>query len=568
MAIGGYTRFSKVPQVNIQRSTFNLSHSHKTTFNGSKGEIVPIGLFEVLPGDTFKADVTGFVRLATPLKPVMDNLYLDVFWFFVPNRIVWDGKARPWQDAPADGSWAEMLGEDYDPANPVHYQVPKGKFSAASTNKPIEGLMDYYGLPILAPLTDSNEVKFSSLPAWGYREIFWQWFRDENLQLGDLSDYEIEDADGNNTQLLPRGKRHDYFTGCLPYPQKGDPIGVPILGNGSINVTGAPTFYTDTPGVNFPLSNEGGDVIADSFQSDGELKWGDPGLEVSLTEVSSVSINDLRVAIAFQRLLERDMRGGTRMNEIIESHFAVTNPDARLQRSEFLGGGSSRINIRQVEQTTPDTDSGVGDLGAYGTCVLRGNRITKSFSEHGYIHCLINVRADLSYQQGMPRHFLRDSKYDFYWPELANIGEGIVWNLEIYTGETGTEGFPGYAEPITKASGYQDPFENWLQTNPDVQKAGENGVFGYQERWSELRFAQNMITGKFRSDYAQSLDLWHLAEDFASQPVLGDEFIRSTPPLARVLSVTDESEFIGDFYFKMQATRPMPMYSVPGLVRI
>lgn len=569
--MSGYTRFSKVPQANVQRSTFDLSHSHKTTFNGSQGEIVPIGLFEVLPGDTFKCDVTGFVRLATPLKPVMDNAYLDVFWFFVPNRIVWDGSTRPWSGTEAtapDGSFAEMMGQDYDPQNPVHYQVPKKSLSASESGDNLcESVLDYYGLPIYFAKDDTSgdgQLQFSNLPFWGYREIFWHWFRDENLQLEGIQKYTIGDS-----LLLPRGKRHDYFTGCLPWPQKGEPTSIPILGTGSIETTGTgPTFYTDTPGIGFPIKNESGDMVADGFQSDGDLKWVDPGLEVSLSEVSSISINDLRTAIAFQQLLEADARGGTRFNEIIQSHFGITNPDARLQRSEFLGGGSSRINIRQVEQTAPDTDSSVGDLGAYGTCVLKGNRIVKSFTEHGYIHCLVNVRADLSYQQGIPRHFLRDSKYDFFWPMLQNIGDMVVWDLEIFTDERGTNGFPGYAVPIAKDNGYEDPFKNWMEQNPDPSIAGVGGVFGYQERWAEYRYHPNMITGKFRSDYSQSLDIWHLAEDFASLPALNSEFIASNPPMERVLTVTDESEFIGDFYFKMQATRPMSLFGVPGLTRI
>lgn len=549
---GQYTRYAKVEQVKLPRSSFDMSFSHKTTIDGNK--LYPVYLQEVVPGDTFKTRMHGFVRLATPLAPTMDNAYVTSHFFFVPHRLVWD-------------DFRKMMGEDFDPENPEYFKVPLMTLQGYTSQDNVEEfmkLLDIFGLPVYS----ENQWKASALPMRGYRQIWNDWFRDQNLQEKLSLTSHGDDTDKRLYDILPRGKRHDYFTSALPWPQKGEAIQVPFQGQAELvpSGDGVPSFLIDgkttqnlvTDGQIDPINNVGTNGVGA-----GVMSWDDPALSVDITNSQGFSINDLRVAFQFQRMLERDARSGTRYTELLASHFGVVNHDLS-HRAEFLGGGRSRINIRAVEQTAPGPDgdaSDVGDLGAYGTAVMNGHGFTKSFSEHGYIFGIVSVTGDISYQQGLARHFTRHTKYDFYWPALAHIGEQIVWNHEIFC--DGTDGYPGYEEVFTTLDGeVQDPFQQFMQ-NEEVRTSNE-GVFGYQERFAEMRSNNNMVTGHFRSDHEASLDIWHYADDYASLPSLNSEWIESATPFERTLKVQTGPQFIADFYFKSQGARVMPLYGTPG----
>ena len=523
-------QFSKVPQALIPRSSFDRSHTIKTTFDA--GYLVPICVDEVLPGDTFSVNMTGFARLATPIKPIMDNMYMETFFFFVPNRLVWN-------------NWQRMMGEQDNPADPVDYICPKVTLNPGSATS--QTIYDYMGLPIYA----TGSCEYNVLPLRGYALIWNEWFRDQNLQ----DSIDFPKGDGYDSfgiyNLKKRGKRHDYFTSCLPFPQKGEDVTIPVLDAAPVVGTGVPTWAVG--GGNASLrGNPTTDAVAWTLQPTGSApaNWANPNLQADLSSATATTINDLRVAFQFQKLLERDARGGTRYTEIIRAHFGVISPDARLQRPEFLGGGSSRINIRPVEQTSiSGGETPQGNLAAYGTASLVNHGFTKSFTEHGYIIGLINVRADLTYQQGCRRMWLRDSKYDFYWPALAHIGEQAVRDFEIFS----VTNIGVQAQPIGA-----------ITADGEIQPEAIDNVFGYQERWAEYRFGHNLITGKFRSDDPASLDIWHLAQDFDQLPLLNGDFIKEDPPVDRVIAVQEEPHFLFDGYFKARCARPMPLYGVPG----
>lgn len=516
--------FSKVPATDIPRSVFDRSHNVKTTFDS--GYLVPFYVDEVLPGDSFKADCSVFARLATPIVPIMDNMYLETFFFFVPTRLLWD-------------HWQAMNGEQENPDDSTDYLVP----TVSGTNVLTTTLWDYFGLPtnVAKPLT------VSALPFRAYNLIYNEWFRDENL----IDSVPFSKGDGpdqlSNYTLLRRGKRHDYFTSALPWPQKGPGVEISLGGNATINSNGNyPIFELDglttqlPQGVLYGLSNPSVHDVEWSIStmkpsnSQGGLKFGsETGLNADLSTATPISINDLRQAFQLQRLYERDARGGTRYTEILRAHFGVISPDARLQRPEYLGGSSSRININPVVQNSQSTDvTPQGNLAAFGVAGDVFHGFTKSFVEHGYIIGLMNVRADLTYQQGLNRMWSRRGRFDFYWPALAHLGEQAVLNKEIYA--QGTD---------------QD-----------------DEVFGYQERYAEYRYFPNQITGKFRSSDPQSLDVWHLAQDFASLPVLNEEFISDNPPVERVVAVQNEPQFLVDTWMSLKCARPMPVYAVPGLI--
>lgn len=512
--------FSKVPQAEIPRSSFDRSHGFKTTFDA--GKLIPIFCDEVLPGDTFNLNMTGFGRLATPLHPIMDNMYLETFFFFVPNRLVWD-------------NWEKFNGQQDNPGDSTDYLVPTLSNNGGSGLN--EGtLPDYFGIPTgVTNITGS----VSALPFRAYKLIYNEWFRDQNL----IDSHPVPKDDGpdslaNNMELLKRGKRHDYFTSCLPWPQKGDAVSLPLGGE-------APVV---TDGTTLNLTNAAGTLNRNIFHDDSikgpaynapplttELAyWGDStGLQTDLTNATAATINDLREAFQVQKMLERDARSGTRYTEIIQAHFGVTSPDARLQRPEYLGGGSTRVSVSPVPQTSStDTTSPQGNLAAFGTVGFDRHGFTKSFTEHGHIIGIACVRADLTYQQGLNRMWSRQDRYDFYWPALAHLGEQAVLNKEIYAQGT----------------------------------AADDDVFGYQERYAEYRYKPSLITGKFRSNSPTSLDTWHLSQDFASLPVLNKTFIEENPPIDRVIAVPSEPHFILDSYFQLKCARPMPMYGVPGLI--
>lgn len=519
--------FSMIPSTNIQRSVFDRSHGYKTTLDA--GLLVPFFVDEVLPGDTFNLSVSMLARLATPIVPFMDNVWIDTQFFFVPNRLVWD-------------HWEEFNGASKKGIQETKYQIPQ----VFVTNAPTGSCWDYFGLP-----TGVNQkLSVSSLPFRAYWLIYNEWYRDENLisELdwpGGFGDTDIEIADG--LSVLRRGKRHDYFTSALPWPQKGPGVEINIGGTAPVTFSnfGTPLFVSNgAPTLEGQLSaglGQNGVRPVDFITSlpvanyVNKLKWTDVGFSATadLSTATPISINDLRQAFQVQRLYERDARGGTRYTEILRSHFNVISPDARLQRPEYLGGSSTRVDISQVAQTSSsDTTTPQGNLAAFGIAGDRFHGFTKSFVEHGYIIGIVSIRADLTYQQGINRMWSRKNRFDFYWPSLAHLGEQAILNKEIYAQGT------------------------------DV----DNQVFGYQERYAEYRYKPSQITGKLRSTDPQSLDVWHLAQKFESLPTLNQSFIEENPPIARVIAVQDEPQFILDCYFKLKTARPMPVYGTPGLI--
>lgn len=511
-------KFSMVPRSDVPRSSFRMQTNLKTTFNA--GYLVPVYVDEVLPGDSFNLRMTAFCRLATPLFPVMDNVYLETFWFFVPNRLIWD-------------NWKRFMGEQPNPGDSISFVVPQ--VVAPTLGYAIQSLQDYMGLPTVGQV--SAAVSHNALPLRAYNLIYNEWFRDENLQ-NSVTVPKGDGPDPNNTYtLLRRGKRHDYFTSSLPWVQKGVSIPLPLgttapvtrAGNGRFrvaNASGLTEVDVNTTG--------GGDLTNSYFFSAGLYYPLNPNLQVDLSSATAATINQIRQAFQIQKLLERDARGGTRYAEIIRSHFGVVSPDARLQRPEYLGGGRTLVNFSAVPQTSETQNSPQGNLAAFATAVLTGHGFTQSFTEHGYIIGLVNCRADLTYQQGLRKMWSRSTRYDFYFPVFAHLGEQAVFNREIYVTGTAT----------------------------DAQ------VFGYQERWAEYRYFPSSVTGHMRSTSATPLDAWHLAQRFTVLPTLSASFIQDNPPIDRVLAVQDESgsHFLADFFFDIRAARPLPLYSVPGLV--
>ena len=509
--------FSTVPSANISRSAFNMSHGHKSTLDKA-GILYPIYLQEVVPGDTHSVTANVFLRLATPIHPIMDNMYAETFFFFTPNRLVHD-------------NWVRLMGEQDNPGDSVDFTTPKLRGSGST----LGGMLDYMGLPINLP-GQANDMNATAYPCRGYNLIWNTWFRSEDLQnsaVVEKGDNEVG-THSTNYPLRERGKRHDYFTSCLPWPQKdfGEPVLLPLGQTAPIFSPGNVTdevIIKDGQGAgagNYDFATGSGTALLSTTATTPENLFAD------LQNATAATINDLRQAFQIQKLQERDARGGTRYQELVLAHFGVRGGDARLQRPEYLGGGTHPVGITAVPQTSETAATPQGNLSAYGTSFGKSG-FTKSFTEHGYILGLIAIRADLTYQRGIDRHWSRTTKHDFYFPALARLGEQAVPNREIY------------------ADG----------------SANDDLIFGYQERWAEMRFNQSKITGKFRSaGVPSSLDVWHLSQDFASLPVLGDVFIRENPPVERVIAVATEPHFLMDAFFQQRSVRPMPISSAPGYI--
>ena len=528
--------FSEVPQVRIPRSSFNRSFGHKTTFDADY--LIPLAFDDVVPGDTFNTDMHFYIRLASPtLYPLMDNLYFESFAFFIPYRLLWD-------------NWEKMHGAQDNPADSIDFTVPAVDASTTANMTSggagsVQQLSDYFGLPHVSSF-DLSEC--SALPFRAYNLTWNEWFRDQNLQ----DSVTVNTGNGPDTwssdyALLKRGKRHDYFTSCLPWPQKGDAVQVPL--GTTAPIMGLGIDASSPPWSAGPQSvQEAGTAASTSYSSYMDVSVANrmfveedpnitdsPNIFADLSQATGATINDWRLAFQTQRLLERDARSGTRYNELILAHFGVTVPDFRVQRPEFLGGGSTPLTLTPVAQTTYQGTGTLldakGALSSIGTISGR-HGCTKSFVEHGIVLWLGNVRADITYSQGLERYWSKDTRLDFYYPVMSQIGEQAVLNKEIY---------------------YQNT-------------AADEEVFGYQERYGEMRYKNSMLTGLMRPDNAASLDPWHLSEEFGSLPTLGSTFIESNTgaPLDRGIAVPSQPQFIGDFFFEHRCARPMPLFGVPG----
>ena len=560
-------RFSDAPAMYMKRTKFDRSHVYKTTFDS--GKLIPVFVDEVLPGDTTRMSVNYFARLATPIKPIMDNIYLDWFFFFVPNRLVWE-------------HWQNFCFEQEDPGDSTDYVIPTVSAAGNSDNAYVGSLWDYFGLPIN---TSGNLSGISALPFRGVYLIWNEWFRDENLQ----KSVKIQKGDTNEVlnsaraaeqpswvftsgasivpglACPPRGKRHDYFTSALPWTQKGPGVSIGLAGTAKLvdptpvaaffvgqanNNIGAAQFskdggvhnvYTGTGilpyqggyDVSIAGSSINGSGTATAIAKHGS-SWLSKDSYADLDSSSIFTINSLRTAFQMQKFYERLARGGSRYTEVLRSFFGVVSPDARLQRPEFLGSFTKMVNVNPIAQTSAtDSTSPQGNLSAYGVTAAKFHGFTKSFVEHGYVFGFVCARADLTYQQGINKMWLRSTVYDFYWPTFAHLGEQAIELREIYA--QGSE--------------------------------SDTIVFGYQERYAEYRYKPSQITGKFRSSVTGgNLDVWHLSQFFSNAPTLNEEFIVENPPIERIIAVPSEPEFLLDIGFRYTTVRPMPMFGTPGLV--